>query len=228
MLTGKERLKVCHDILRMDTPEPFLFRWEDFPRSGLSTKDYIAPSSFYFGRARDFRMGRKFATVSFLQILAPELSDRVLKDFLDMDSSEIVTMHIQSVDQNKAIKQIKHTITELDRSKISKQWQPQVGNALSCCNFYNDSIPPQFAFLTSQMKKELIFMDFTKDEEILMMLYSPGTRLGLIAALKEMSAKLDLKNPEDSHLYRLTASVLQKLASLSDADFERIDLYRNL
>lgn len=71
-------------------------------------------------------------------------------------------------------------------------------------------------------------MDFTKKEEILMMLYSPGTRLGLITALKEMSAKLDLKNPEDSHLYRLTASVLQKLASLSDADFERIDLYRNL
>ena len=71
-------------------------------------------------------------------------------------------------------------------------------------------------------------MVFTREEEILMMLYSPGTRLGLITALKKMSAKLDLKNPEDSHLYRLTASVLQKLASLSDADFERIDLYHNL
>ena len=71
-------------------------------------------------------------------------------------------------------------------------------------------------------------MVFTREEEILMMLYSPGTRLGLIEALKEMSAKLDLKNPEDSRLYRLTASVLQKLASLSDADFERIDLCHNL
>ena len=38
-----------------------------------------------------------------------------------MDSSQIVTMHIQSVDQNKAIKTIKHTITELDRSKIEEQ-----------------------------------------------------------------------------------------------------------
>ena len=36
-------------------------------------------------------------------------------------SSQIVTMHIQSVDQNKAIKTIKHTITELDRSKIEEQ-----------------------------------------------------------------------------------------------------------
>ena len=38
-----------------------------------------------------------------------------------MESSRIVTMHIQSVDQNKAIKSIKHTITELDRSKIEEQ-----------------------------------------------------------------------------------------------------------
>ena len=58
---------------------------------------------------------------SYLQITASDISDQLLKDFLDMDSSEIVTMHIQSVDQNKAIKQIKHTITELDRSKIEEQ-----------------------------------------------------------------------------------------------------------
>jgi len=38
-----------------------------------------------------------------------------------MESSQIVTMHIQSGDQNKAIKSIKHTITELDRSKIEEQ-----------------------------------------------------------------------------------------------------------
>ena len=43
------------------------------------------------------------------------------KDILEMDSSQIVTMHIQSVDQNKAIKTVKHTITELDRSKIEEQ-----------------------------------------------------------------------------------------------------------
>ena len=41
--------------------------------------------------------------------------------FLDMDSSQIVTMHIQSVDQNRAIKTVKRTITELDRSKIEEQ-----------------------------------------------------------------------------------------------------------
>jgi type IV secretory pathway VirB4 component len=38
-----------------------------------------------------------------------------------MESSQIVTMHLQSVDQNAAIKTVKHTITELDRSKIEEQ-----------------------------------------------------------------------------------------------------------
>ena len=54
-------------------------------------------------------------------ITASDISDQLLKDFLDMDSSQIVTMHIQSVDQNRAIKTVKRTITELDRSKIEEQ-----------------------------------------------------------------------------------------------------------
>ncbi len=55
-----------------------------------------------------------------VSITASDISDQLLKDFLDMDSSQIVTMHIQSVDQNKAIKTVKRTITELDRSKIEE------------------------------------------------------------------------------------------------------------
>ena len=59
--------------------------------------------------------------MSFLSIDASDISDRMLADFLGMESSQIVTMHIQSVDQNEAIKTVKHTITELDRSKIEEQ-----------------------------------------------------------------------------------------------------------
>ena len=84
--------------------------------------DYaIVPTALAFKNSRTFQMGGIFGAVSFLNITASDLSDQLLKDFLDMDSSQIVTMHIQSVDQNKAIKTIKHTITELDRSKIEEQ-----------------------------------------------------------------------------------------------------------
>ena len=66
-------------------------------------------------------MGKLYGAMSYLSITASDLSDRVLADFLDMDSSQIVTIHVQSVDQTKAIKTVKRTITELDRSKIEEQ-----------------------------------------------------------------------------------------------------------
>lgn len=120
-LNGKERLKLCHNILRMDGNESFRFDWKWLVASGLSTKDFIAPSSFEFREGRTFKTGGKYGAVSFLQILAPELNDRVLADFLDMESNLLITMHIQSVDQTKAIKTIKRKITDLDKMKIEEQ-----------------------------------------------------------------------------------------------------------
>ena len=121
LLDGKERLQLMHSMFHMGDQEKFRFDWKWLPKSGLSVKDYIAPTSFAFPGSRIFHMGKLYGAMSYLQITASDISDQLLKDFLDMDSSEIVTMHIQSVDQNKAIKQIKHTITELDRSKIEEQ-----------------------------------------------------------------------------------------------------------
>lgn len=118
---GKERLRLLHNMLRMDGNEPFRFDWKWLVPSGLSTKDFIAPPSFEFREGRTFRMGKKYGAVSFLQILAPEINDRMLADFLDMESNLLVTMHIQSVDQTKAIKTIKRKITDLDKMKIEEQ-----------------------------------------------------------------------------------------------------------
>ena len=120
-LNGTEYLEVLHDIFNMDERKTFRFSWDWLVPSGLSTKDFIAPSSFEFKTGRQFRMGQKTCKVSFLQILAPELNDRMLADFLDMESSLIVSIHIQSVDQTKAIKTIKRKITDLDKSKIEEQ-----------------------------------------------------------------------------------------------------------
>ena len=102
----KERLFQLHAVFHMDEQLPFQFEWDWLAPSGLSTKDFIAPSSFEFRTGKQFRMGKKYGAVSFLQILAPELNDRLLADFLDMESSLIVSMHIQSVDQVKAIKTV--------------------------------------------------------------------------------------------------------------------------
>lgn len=120
-LNGLERLRLMHDIFHMDDQSRFQFSWDWLASSGLSTKDFIAPTSFEFKEGRIFRMGKKFGAVSFLQILAPELNDRMLADFLDMESSLIVNMHVQSVDQVAAIKTVKRKITDLDKMKIEEQ-----------------------------------------------------------------------------------------------------------
>ena len=105
----------------MGDNDRFNFDWKYLVGSGLSVKDFIAPSSFAFPNGRMFQMGELYGCMSFLSIEASDISDRMLADFLGMESSQIVTMHIQSVDQNEAIKTVKHTITELDRSKIEEQ-----------------------------------------------------------------------------------------------------------
>ena len=117
-LNGVQRLKLMHDMFNMDGASKFHFDWKDLVKSGLSVKDAIAPTAFAFKNSRTFQMGGIYCAASFLSITASDISDQLLKDFLDMDSSQIVTMHIQSVDQNRAIKTVKRTITELDRSKI--------------------------------------------------------------------------------------------------------------
>ena len=120
-LNGSERLELMHRQFHMGDDAKFHFDWKYLVGSGLSVKDFIAPSSFAFPTGRYFQIGEMYGCMSFLSIDASDISDRLLADFLSMESSQIVTMHIQSVDQNEAIKTVKHTITELDRSKIEEQ-----------------------------------------------------------------------------------------------------------
>ena len=120
-LDGYARLKLMHGILHMDEHEPFRFSWDWLAPSGLSVKDFIAPSSFEFRTGNSFMVGQKCGCASFLQILAPELNDRMLADFLEMESSLIVSMHIRSVDQVQAIKTVKRKITDLQKMTIEEQ-----------------------------------------------------------------------------------------------------------
>ena len=120
-LDGKERLALMHGMFHLNEQVDFRFSWDWLAPSGLSVKDFIAPSSFEFRTGKMFRIGKMLGSASFLQILAPELNDRMLADFLDMESSLIVTMHIQSVDQVKAIKTVKRKITDLQKMTIEEQ-----------------------------------------------------------------------------------------------------------
>ena len=98
-LDGKERLQIMYETFNQEETVPFQFSYEQVLRSGMGTKDFIAPTSFLFKNGKDFMMGRTIGAVSYLQILAPELTDRMLAEFLDMDRNLIVNLHIQSLDR---------------------------------------------------------------------------------------------------------------------------------
>jgi len=121
VLNGKQRLAVMHSVLHLGTTERFHFDWGALAKSGLNTKDFIAPTSFHFGEGRTFGMGGKVGAVSVLQIIAPELNDRILADFLEIDENVVVNIHIRSIDQAKAVKMVKRKITDIDGMKINEQ-----------------------------------------------------------------------------------------------------------
>ena len=146
-------------------------------------------------------MGRKFATVSFLQILAPELSDRVLKDFLDIESNVIVNIHVQSVDQVSAIKTIKRTITDLDKTKIEEQ------KKAVRAGYDMDILPSDLATYGEEAKK------------LLSDLQSRNQRMFLITFLILNTA--DTKRQLDNNFFQ-TNSIAQKYnCQLVQLDFQQ-------
>jgi len=120
-LNGAERLAVLHGQLHPDGKDIFHFNWKALPETGMTTKDFISPTSFDFRSGKTFRMGTTIGAVSFIQIIAPELSDRLLADYLEMNNAITVNLHIRSIEQSEAIKTIKRKITELDAMKINEQ-----------------------------------------------------------------------------------------------------------
>ena len=121
-VTGKLiRLALLHSQMHPGSREPFRFSWQDIPRTGMGTKDFIAPDSFDFRQSRTFRIGQYWGAASYLQILASELSDKLLAEILELDAEMTVTMHIQTVDQLKAIKTIKGKLSDIGKMKVEEQ-----------------------------------------------------------------------------------------------------------
>ena len=200
-LNGYERLKLLHGMLHMDEREPFRFSWDWLAPSGLSVKDFIAPSSFEFGNGRTFGIGSKTGCVSFLQILAPELNDRLLADFLDMESSLAVSMHIRSVDQVKAIKTIKRKITDLQKMTIEEQKKAVRSG------YDMDIIPSDLATYGNEAKK------------LLQDLQSRNERMFLLTFLLVNIA--DSKQKLDNNVFQ-AGSIAQKYnCALTRLDFQQ-------
>ncbi len=200
-MNGKERLALMHGMFHMDEQQDFNFSWDWLAPSGLSVKDFIAPTSFEFRNGKNFRVGKKYGAVSFLQILAPELNDRMLADFLDMESSLIVSMHIQSVDQTKAIKTIKRKITDLDKMKIEEQKKAVRSG------YDMDIIPSDLATYGNEAKK------------LLQDLQSRNERMFMLTFLVFNTA--NSKQQLDNNIFQASSIAQKYNCQLSRLDFQQ-------
>ena len=200
-MNGKERLALMHGMFHMDEQQDFNFSWDWLAPSGLSVKDFIAPTSFEFRNGKNFRVGKKYGAVSFLQILAPELNDRMLADFLDMESSLIVSMHIQSVDQTKAIKTIKRKITDLDKMKIEEQKKAVRSG------YDMDIIPSDLATYGNEAKK------------LLQDLQSRNERMFMLTFLVFNTA--NTKQQLDNNIFQASSIAQKYNCQLSRLDFQQ-------
>ena len=200
-LNGKQRLALIHGMFHMDEQLDFQFSWDWLAPTGLSVKDFIAPSSFEFRNGKEFGIGKKLGAVSFLQILAPELNDRMLAEFLDMESSLIVTMHIQSVDQVKAIKTVKRKITDLQKMTIEEQKKAVRSG------YDMDIIPSDLATYGNEAKK------------ILQDLQSRNERMFLLTFLVLNTA--DTKQQLSNNVFQASSIAQKYNCQLTRLDFQQ-------
>ena len=221
-LDGKARLALMHGIFHIDGQEPFHFDWKLLAPSGLSVKDYIAPSSFAFASSRHFRMGAKYGSVSFLNIIAPELNDRLLADFLEMDSSLVIGMHVKPLDQMSAIKTVKRKLTELNATKIQEQ------KKAVRAGYDMDILPSDLSTYGSEAQKLLQELQ-SRNERMFLLTFTVLNTANTLPKLKD--TVLQAKGIAQKHNCQLVSLDFQQengLMSLLPLGMNRIEIQRGL
>ncbi len=127
VLNGYERLKVMFQLFHQGTEEKFMWNFDLPVNTGLSSKDFIAPSSFDFkpsdqmDATRYFRCGEDWGAASYIKIYAADMDDRIIADLLNIHSTMLVTVHCEVLPQTLAINKAKDELNNVQRMKIKEQ-----------------------------------------------------------------------------------------------------------
>ena len=125
----------------------------------------------------------------------------MLAEFLDMESNLVVSLHIQSVDQIKAIKTVKRKITDLDKSKIEEQ------KKAVRAGYDMDIIPSDLATYGAEAKK------------LLQDLQSRNERMFLVTFLVLNTA--DTPRQLDNNVFQASSIAQKYNCQLTRLDFQQ-------
>ena len=147
-LNGKERLETLYYSLNPFRPNPFVFDWKAMLKAGWDTKDFIAPPSFKFAK-QNFEIGDAMGAINCMSILAGELPDTILNDFLELQHLFCVNIHVEPLDQVSALKFVKLKLTGVEEMKINEQ------KKASKAGYDPDILPPSIKMYITDLEKLL-------------------------------------------------------------------------
>lgn len=120
VMTVKERLEVLHDFFNPDEVGEFDFNEELINKRGEGSKDTIAPDSIEFCKDY-FKIGNKFARGIFVKSLPTTLNTKFIAELLENNKTMMLSINIETMDTDKAIRLIQKQITGMNANKIEYQ-----------------------------------------------------------------------------------------------------------
>ena len=203
VLTGYERLKVLRNMLEPCSFSPFLYNQDLTTRTGLTSKDFIAPSGFDFRDSRYFTAGEYIGTSMFFQIQTEKLSDSLMRELLEVNGSIIVSMHVKSMDQEAALKLIKGKLTDIEEMKINEEKRAAVSG------YDTDILPPDIKTYDTSMQKTLGDVESGQDRIFIASM--------VITAMEKTKAKLDRVTEQLMGIARKESCAIKKLDNRQEA-----------
>lgn len=184
----KERLRLFHDFFGVE--DEFSFDLKKAMARGIDFKDSICPDSIEF-KGDYIIFGDKFARVLFLKEYPSFLKDTILSDLTDNAKSMMVSVDIQPIPTDDAVKEVQKKLLAIE-TDITKWQQKQNMNG----NF-SANIPYEM----EQMRKEIReFLDdlTTRDQR---MMFTTVTLLHIADSLDALNSDTEnLKSIGGKHL----------------------------
>lgn len=186
VLDGYERLELLFRIFHPATKEKLMWNWDMPVRTGLSSKDFIAPSSFSFKSGPDlnatryFRVGDRVGAVSYLQVYASDMEDRIIADMLSIGSNIWISIHADAMSRKEALEYAKGNVTDIQAMVITNQ-----KNAVRS-GFDMDLLPPELE--TYKEAGDKLYRDIQRKNE--QMYHSTITVVQTAATRKELEENI--------------------------------------
>lgn len=121
VLNGSERLHVLRNMLRPEDFEPFVFNYDLVNKTGLQTVDFVSPTSLAFQPGYFRIAGKQWGQSCFMQMVTESLDDNMLRKILEKDSNILFSVHLQSMNTEKAVKLLKNKLSEVEKMKVDEQ-----------------------------------------------------------------------------------------------------------